>query len=180
MSPVKTSIPPEFLRAVGIRQREDRRKVGRNIAILALLFLFLIGSAAHRLCDGRRVLSLNQTGVHAQATLLSMDTGDIDYTRIQIEYSWLAPRSGAPGAPMKKFTGIYQLAPALAKDLHEGQTIEVVYPQDRPDRAIPVLAARRAFGGIGWFAFFAAIVFLLLILSLVSWLARAFLSPFSR
>jgi hypothetical protein len=163
----------EFLRRIGLQHREAHRKTRKHSAILALLFLFLIGSAVHQWYTGRSILNLNSGGVHTQAKLLSMDTGDIDYPGIQIEYSWYAPPPGLLRSPMKKFTGVYRLPTAIANDLREGQSLEVVYPRDHPERGIPVLAVRRAFSGIGWYVFFAMIVFLLLMLSLLTQLAIA-------
>ena len=180
MRPFTTPLPFELLRKIGLRQREDRRKASHNFAILLLLFLSLVGLAVHRVYEGRHILSLNQTGVRAQAKLMSMDSGTIDDSDIQLEYDSLAPRRSVPGAPMKKFTGIYKVSPSLAKELHEGQSLEVVYPADHPERAMPVIATQTAFSGIGWIVFFAAMVFFLLILYSLSQLVKTFLSPFSH
>ena len=73
-----------------------------------------------------------------------------------------------PYAPVKKFSGAFALAPKLAKELHAGQDIEIAYLPGQPDRAIPVIAARDPYVGVGWFLFFAVIVFFLLVLSCLS------------
>jgi hypothetical protein len=175
---------PDFLRAIGLRQQEARRKARHNTKIVALLFLALAGTSAYRVYSGNRIVDLNRTGVHAQATIVDIDSGDADGSSYQIEYAWVAPAPGnphAPGAaaPTKKFTGFYLLSPSLAKEMRIGQSIEIVYPQDRPQRGIPVLATRTAYDGAGWFAFFAALVFLLLLLKSLSWFAMALRFPFS-
>lgn len=64
------------------------------------------------------------------------------------------------------------LAPALAKHLQMGALLEVVYPHGWPVRAIPVLAVRRAFSGVGWILCFALCVLILLCLRVLAWRAN--------
>jgi hypothetical protein len=169
-------LPFEILRRISQQRKENRRRASHNLAILLLLFFSLVGLAIHQVYVGRQILSLNQTGVHAQAKLISIEAGGVDDSDYQLDYDLVAPRHGVPGAPIKKYSEIYEVAPSLARELHEGQSIEVVYPADHPERAIPVIVTRTAFRGIGWITFFAAIVFSLLALYALSQLVKSSLS----
>jgi|GEM_PF-6226100 len=176
MRPFATPLPFELLRKIGLRRREDRRKAVHNFKIVLLLFLSLVGYAVHQVYAGRKILSLNQTGVHTQAKLIHLESPVADDSDYQLDYEMYAPQRGVLGAPMKKLTGTFFLAPSVAKDLHEGQSLEVVYPAGHPERVMPVLATRTAFSGVGWIVFFAAMAFLLLVLSALSQLVKSCLS----